>query len=97
MTNTIYKSIAYAYGSSQRAKDLGFYQTGCFFIQQRSKNEAGQWNTYATHNAEGFSNPADNDLISMFLETDGIIEPDFTIYGNQEALKAIHAMEKSNA
>lgn len=77
-----YKSIAYAYATSPMAKELGFYDDGCFYIQQRSMNEAGDWNTYAAHNAEGFKKAYEADLIAMFKETDGDIDWMFLRHGS---------------
>lgn len=36
-------SIAYAYPTSQRASELGFAKTGCYYLEGITKREDGSW------------------------------------------------------
>lgn len=88
-----YKSIGWAFPTSINAKELGFYHSGCWHVSQTYINieGSGQCNTFLPHDAEGFNEPDHPDLIALFNEYDGEIEPCFIAYGNQRALAAINA------
>jgi hypothetical protein len=89
MTNTIYKSISYAYPTSSMANELGFNDTGCFYVQCTAINEAAQAYSYTPIGSEGFLQADDKDLISYFHEVDGKVSSMFMRYGNQKAINAI--------
>lgn len=91
--NKLYKSIAYAYPTSPMAKELGFYDDGCFYIQHRLMNIEGsdQCKTFAAHNAEGFLKATNPDLIALFKETEGEVCPTFLRHGNMDALRLLKA------
>lgn len=89
----LYKSIAYAFPTSPMAKELGFNAEGCFYVQQRRMNEAGEWVTFAAHNGEGFAKATDTDLIAFYLETDGAPCPMFLRHGNADALNLLNVKE----
>lgn len=83
-----YKSIAYSFPTSINAGKLGFGKTGCWHISILETNieGSGQCRTYLPHDAEGFSSPTDADLLSLYRETEGEIDPSFARYGNAAAL-----------
>lgn len=83
------KAIAYAFPTSQHAEDLGFAKTGCYFVQQTAEREDGSLVTFMPHDAEGFENGTDADLVALFHEYEG--EPDwsFRAYGKPEILAAV--------
>lgn len=68
-----YKSIGFAYPSSLNAEKLGFAETGCWHISQTYVNieGSGQCRTFTPHNAEGYPDKDDPDLIAQFKETEG--------------------------
>ena len=74
--NTITKSIAYAYPSSQVADDYGFCQSGCYFVELIRWNieGSGQVSTPWVDNSGGFIDPLDPDLLAAFNEAEGIID-----------------------
>lgn len=80
-----YKSIHYAYPTSPMAKELGFNDTGCYYVTTR---RAGGFDRIA-HNCEGYLSPTDTDLLSFFHETEGDICPMFLKYSNPETRKAL--------
>jgi len=82
---TTFKSIAYAFPTSPMARELGFNDTGCFYVQLRKDNHTAG----AAHNCEGFLSPDDSDLIAFYHECEGVICPYFKQYGNVHALRAI--------
>lgn len=92
MTAT-YKSIAYSFPTSDNAKKLGFADSGCWHISIFITGIEGsdQCRTIMPHDAEGFAAPDDPDLIALFFETEGEIDPAFEKYGNSRALAAIAA------
>lgn len=73
----LYKEIAYAYPSSTNAEKLGFAKTGCFYVQHTFINieNSRQCRTVIAHNSEGFLNRNDPDLIALFNEHEGDIDP----------------------
>lgn len=80
-----YKSIAYAYPTSPMAKELGFNDTGCYYVKSRI---AGGFDSIE-HNCEGYLQPNDADLLSFFKETEGDICPMFLRYANPETLRLL--------
>lgn len=38
-------AIGYAYSTSPRAKELGYYDTGCYYLQGMTLQEDGEWST----------------------------------------------------
>lgn len=86
---TIYKSIAYAFATSTRAKQLGFSDTGCFFVQRRDAN-----NSFVDADCEGFLKANDPDLIEYYMLVAGTHCPMFLRHGNQDALNAIRSVEQ---
>lgn len=87
----LYKSIAYAYATSPAAERLGFRDTGCFYVQQRTMNEAGEWYTFDPVGVEGFLKATNADLIAFYKETAGEPCPMFLRHGNQDALNLLKA------
>lgn len=89
----ITKAIAYAYATSTAATELGFADTGCYYVQQTLWGVEGsdQIRTARPHDAEGFRDPADPDLIAYYFETAGAPDSAFLRYGNRKALDAIDA------
>lgn len=86
----VFKSIAFAFPTSQAAAHLGFTKTGCYFVQSRTDDpESGQSSTVVPHDAEGFAAPDDPDLIALFREYDGEPCPMFLRYGPPGALAAL--------
>ncbi len=85
------KTISYAYPTSDYAKQLGFYDIGCWHIclECYDIEGSGQCGSFLPHNAIGFLAPDDPDLIALFHEYDAVIDPIFLKYGNPKALKAI--------
>lgn len=81
----IYKSIAYAYPTSPAAKELGYNDTGCYYVTTRN---VGGIATRA-HNCEGYLQPNDSDLLAFFNETEGDICPMFLKYANPEVKKLL--------
>ena len=73
----IYKQIAFAYPTSDYAEELGFYKTGCYFIEKTYHNieNSGQSNSFIPHNAEGFTDKHDPDLIALLAEYEGDLHP----------------------
>lgn len=69
----IYKAITFAYANSPNAEILGFAKIGCFHIEVTYINieDSGQCKTFMPHNAEGFENQFNLDLLSQFEETEG--------------------------
>lgn len=73
------KAIAYAYPTSPHAKELGHYQTGCYYVTQSILREDGTWSPpHIAQGGEGYIDRNDGDLASFFAETDGEQCP----YGN---------------
>lgn len=93
----ITKAIAYAFPTSNNAKHLGFEKEGCYHVEITHINieGSGQCQTFMPHNAEGFLQPDDKDLIAIFNETEGDICPHFLKYGNAKALDAIVVPNKT--
>jgi len=85
------KAISYAYPTSDYAKQLGFYDIGCWHIclEYYDIEGSGQCGSFLPHDAIGFLAPDDPDLIALFHEYDAVIDPIFLKYGNPKALKAI--------
>lgn len=90
-TMKTYKDISYSYPGSPNAEQLGFGKTGCWHISQTYVDieGSGQCRTFLPHDAEGFAEPTDPDLISLFGEYEGEPDPSFLKYGNEAALRAI--------
>lgn len=90
MTKT-YKAISYAFPTSTNAELLGFGETGCWHLEQCliDIEGSGQCATRVPHNAEGFVDRLDKDLIAMFHELDGVIDPSFERNGDESILEAI--------
>lgn len=73
------KAIAYAYATSNHAKELGHSQTGCYYVTQSILREDGTWSPpYIAQGCEGYHDRNDVDLNTFFAETDGEQCP----YGN---------------
>lgn len=93
MKHKVRKSIAYAYPTSPRSKELGVRKTGGWFIQHYRLNEAGEWSTPyvpAGAEAEVFDRPDHPDLISLYHEySDAEPCPSFLRHGNERALAAV--------
>jgi hypothetical protein len=69
------KHIGFAYPGSNNAVALGFGRTGCYYIGLSIKREDGTWSpSYLPHNAEGFLDRNDPDLLALFEETEGTID-----------------------
>ena len=87
----ITKSISYSSPTSPNAERLGFKTQGCYHIEQTLMNieDSGQCRTSIPHNAEGYTDKLDSDLIAQFHETEGDVCPMFLKYGDTELLKAI--------
>jgi hypothetical protein len=87
----ITKEISFAFPTSKLAENLGFKETGCFHISLTYHNieNSDQSISFVPHNAEGFLNPDDPDLIAIFKETEGETCRHFIKYGNGKALKAL--------
>jgi len=90
MANERTKAIGWAYPSSTNAKKLGF-ANGCWHINMTiwDIEGSGECRTYMPHDAEGFENPDDPDLIALFGEYEGTPDVDFLAYGNAAALAAL--------
>jgi len=88
---TLTKSISFSFPTSPNAKTLGFYDTGCWHVEQTALNieDSGQCKTYLPHDAEGFTSPNDPDLIALFHEYEGEPSRSFLDYGNKQALAAL--------
>jgi len=73
----IYKEIAFAFPTSDNAKELDFYDEGCFYVQQTYHNieNSGQYRSFIAHNCEGFTDRDDPDLIALLHEYEGSINP----------------------
>lgn len=73
----IYKEIAFAYPTSNNAKELGFYNDGCFYIEHTYHNieNSGQSKSLIAHNCEGFADRNNPDLIALLHEYEGSINP----------------------
>lgn len=91
MASKVFKSIVWAFPTSHNAEHLGFGKEGCWHISLTAVNTEGRMtsNTYMPHDAEGFAEPDDADLIALFHEYKGDICPLFKQYGNNKALAAI--------
>ena len=63
------KSIAYAYATSPRAIELGFENTGCYYIEYITTNEDSV-NISADKQVGGFET-REPDLLASFNEADG--------------------------
>jgi hypothetical protein len=85
-----FKSIAYAFPTSTIAEYLGMAGTGCWYVSQCNINTDGSAVTCIAHNCEGFETPNDPDLIALYREYEGSIDPSFARYGNPDALAAIN-------
>lgn len=69
----ILKDIAYAYPTSENAEKLGFADTGCYHIEITYIGVEGsdQCVTFMPHDAEGFIDKNDTDLLALYEETNG--------------------------
>ena len=67
------KAISYSYPSSTNAETLGFADTGCYHISITYIGVEGsdQCVTFMPHNAEGFLDKNDPDLLAIYNETEG--------------------------
>lgn len=81
-----YKQIAYAFPTSHNAEYLGFYKTGCYYIEQTYHNieGSGQSNSFIAHGSEGFTDKHDPDLIALLSEYDGDLHPDAVRIANKD-------------
>lgn len=87
------KSINYAYPHSPAAKTLGMSGTGCHYVATSVFREGASWSPASpAHNAEGFLNATDPDLLAMYNETEGEPCPYFLRYGTANTLRALKAM-----
>lgn len=83
---TTYKSIVFAYPDSPNACLLGMVSTGCWYLEIRDSKESV---SYLAHDCKGFTTPDNPDLVALYHECEGIIDPDFVKYGNPDVLMAI--------
>jgi hypothetical protein len=69
----ILKDIAFAFPTSENAETLGFADTGCYHIEITYIGVEGsdQCVTFMPHDAEGFSDRDDPDLLALYNETEG--------------------------
>ena len=69
----ILKSISYSYPTSDNAEALGFADTGCYHISITYIGVEGsdQFTTFMPHDAEGFTDKNDPDLLALYNETEG--------------------------
>jgi len=69
----VLKDICFAFPSSTNAKILGFEDVGCWHLSIIYIGIEGsdQCETFMPHNAEGFTDRNDPDLMAMFEEADG--------------------------
>ena len=76
IADKILKSIAYAYPTSTNAEALGFADTGCYHISMTYIGVEGsdQCITFMPHDAEGFTDKNNPDLLALYNETDGECE-----------------------
>jgi hypothetical protein len=75
----IRKAIAYAYPTSNHARELDCGKSGCYYVSQSMLREDHTWSPpYIAQGAEGFTNRHDPDLLAFFEECDGVQCP----YGN---------------
>ena len=81
-----YKQIAHAYPTSHNAKKLGFYKTGCYYIELTHHNieQSGQSNSFIPHDMTGFSDKHDPDLISLLSEYSFDLHPDAVRLANKD-------------
>jgi hypothetical protein len=77
----ILKEISYAYPTSENAEKLGFADTGCYHIQITYIGVEGsdQCVSFMPHDAEGFIDKNDTDLLALYEETNGerVIDEDW--------------------
>jgi|SRR6478736_498032 len=86
----IRKSINYAYPTSPTAVALGCGPTGCHYLATSVFREGASWSPpEPAHNAEGFANPTDPDLLASYMEADGEPCPYFLRHGNAHTLRAL--------
>lgn len=86
----IRKSISYAYPSSPHAVSLGMGATGCHYVAVSVFREGVSWSPNSpVHNAGGFVNPTDPDLLALYAETEGQPCPYFLRHGNTATLRAL--------
>jgi hypothetical protein len=69
----ILKEIAFAFPTSTNAETLGFADTGCYHISMTYIGVEGsdQCVTFMPHDAEGFTDKNDPDLLALYNETEG--------------------------
>ena len=79
------KRIAYAFPTSTLAKELGFYNNGCFFVEYESKNESNAIYTWHDTQIGGFKTIC-SDLVKAFSERKAAICK-ASIYYNPEYYK----------
>lgn len=66
------KAIAYAYPTSNHAKELGCERTGGYYVAQSILREDGTWSPpYIAQGHDWFASRNDPDLWLLFGETDG--------------------------
>ena len=94
-----YKAISYSFPTSANAETLGFAATGCWHIEQTYVNieGSGQCRTFLPHDATGYANPTDPDLLALFAEYDGEPDPAFVKYGNADVLRALGLVNEGAA
>jgi len=69
------KKIDFAYPRSRFATRLDYEETGCHHIATAIKLEDGNWSQwYLPHNAEGYADAKDPDLLAQYAETEGVTE-----------------------
>lgn len=83
-----YKAIGYAYPYSTNAEDLGFGDSGCFYVKQTAVIEDGSFKSFIAHNCEGFEQVTD-DLIALYHEYEGEKDPYFQKYAKPEILERL--------
>jgi hypothetical protein len=69
----VYKEIAYSFPTSTNAEILGFRDSGCWHVSITYANieGSGQCKTFLPHDAEGFAEKDDPDLLAVFAEYEG--------------------------
>ncbi len=66
------KAIAYAYATSNHARELGCAATGCYYVSQSILREDGTWSPpYIAQGHDAFQDRNDAALLALFNETDG--------------------------
>ena len=77
ITRKTLKNIAYAYPTSKNAEKLGFSDTGCYYIETTyiyegpGIEDSDQCVSFMPHDAKGFIDKNDADLLALYEEANG--------------------------